>query len=261
MIRHNLDRSDGSTVAFTVFPGRQNAQAPLLIFIPGWLCTAESWEATAKRLSDRYQTVTVDLPGFGRSMPVERHDWSFGHYGSDIVAVIEAIGANKAVLVGHSMGGAVAVETAIAAPERVAHVIAVDSLIHSAFYDLTPEDGIEPVVAAFADDFANAVSTAMQAYVLPESSTETHTAVETMSNADPARGLAVLREFLRWDVERSLTLLTSPLSLMVAEAFIDDAVRDRWQGRYSFVPIENTGHFIMLDQPEEFDQKLAAILA
>lgn len=260
-MRHRLERPDGSSLAFTLFTASDNEDAPLLIFIPGWLCTAESWEATAERLSGQYRTVTVDLAGFGHSTPGGRTDWSFGHFGRDIVALIAAIEATSAVLVGHSMGGAIAVEAAIAAPKRVAHVVAVDSLIHPAFYDATPEGGIEPVVASFSGDFATAVSAAMEAYVFPSSSTETRKAIASMASADPAGGMAVLREFLRWDVEQRLAMVQPPLSLMVAEAFVDDAVRDRWQRRYPFVPIGDSGHFIMLDQPENFDLALTAMIA
>ncbi len=213
------------------------------------------------RLSGRYRTMTVDLPGFGHSMPGERADWSFGHFGQDIVAVIDAIKATSVVLVGHSMGGAIAVEAAIAAPDRIAHVVAVDSLIHPAFYDATPEDGIDAIVAVFSGDFATAITAAMEAYMFPGSSAEAREAIAAMARADPARGLAVLREFLRWDVEQRLPMLQPPLSLMVAEAFVDGAVKDRWQGRYPFASIGNSGHFIMLDQPENFERTLATILA
>lgn len=261
MIQQQIQRPDGATVSFTLYPAARETAAPVLVYIPGWLCTAGSWDGAAVSLSKTFTGVTLDLPGFGRSLAGNRQDWSLENYGKDVIAVINAIGAKTAVLVGHSMGGAVAMEAALSAPERVSHLIAVDSLIHAAFYDRTPEGEIEPIVAAFAGDFAAAVQAAMQAYVLSTSSSGAHKAVAAMGRANPARGLAVLREFLRWDVEQRLKLLRSPLSLLVADAFLDDAIRSRWQKRYPFVAIEGAGHFLMLDQPEGFERAIRGLLA
>ncbi|MBA3877906.1 MAG: alpha/beta hydrolase, partial [Anaerolinea sp.] len=90
--------------------------APVIVFIHGTRVTKASWRAVTARLAGTYRCVSVDLPGHG-----ELADRSFTlDAAADVVdAAMNAEGAGRAVLVGLSLGGYVAMTAAARAPERV----------------------------------------------------------------------------------------------------------------------------------------------
>lgn len=252
-------RPDGASISATIRLGPTDQDDTPLVFIPGWLCDAGSWDGTAARLSAWRTCVTLDLPGFGASDAGNRNAWSLASFGADVTALIDALPGRRAILVGHSMGGAIALEAAIAAPDIIERVVAVDSFVYPAFYDPTPEDGIEPIVASFAEDFPLAVAAAMQSYILPVSRDDVRFAVETMARSDPMRGLAVLREFLRWDVDARLAETRTPVSIIAASAFMTPDAAARWS-RHNLTCLHDVGHFLMLDNPAAFDRTLLHII-
>jgi pimeloyl-ACP methyl ester carboxylesterase len=91
--------------------------APAIVFIHATRFTRAQWYPQLRQLSDRYRCVAIDLPGHGR-----RADAPFT-MAAAVAAVDQAIAAEipsgRAVLVGLSLGGYVAIETAVAHPERV----------------------------------------------------------------------------------------------------------------------------------------------
>lgn len=260
MKRHRIVRPDGAVVSATMYPAEDGSDAPCVIFVPGWLCDASSWDATARRLSVHRTCVTLDLPGFGQSDAGARTNWSLAGFGADVAAVAAALSPEPAVIVGHSMGGAVALEAAIALPDRVAKVVAVDSFVYPAFYDPTPEEQIDPIVALFAGDFPTAIDTAMTAYLRPGSPAATRAAIRTMTQADVAHGLATLRHFLRWSVDDRLGQAHSPISIIAARDFLAPEMMMRWQS-HDLHLIKDVGHFIMLDDPVSFDRMLLKTIA
>lgn len=259
---NELVRPDGAIVTFTVIePGNDTSERPPLIFVPGWLCTAASWAPTAMRLGMARRCVTIDLPGFGRSRAGNRSDWSLAAFGADVAAVIAELRYDNAILVGHSMGGAVALEAAIVDRERCRRLVAVDSLIHPEFYDPLDEATINAFVTTFAADFPEAVSSAMAAYVLPgKGIPAVGDAIAAMAAADPDRGLAVLQHFLRWSVDARLRCTDIPVTVIAASGLLSAESRSRWCGQLDLRLISDVGHFIMLDEPAAFDAILSAVI-
>jgi pimeloyl-ACP methyl ester carboxylesterase len=75
-----------------------------LIFVHGWSCDRSYWREQMPAFSGEYRVVAVDLGGHGAS-PADREDWSIESFGQDAAAVAAAAGADRIVLIGHSMGG------------------------------------------------------------------------------------------------------------------------------------------------------------
>ncbi|NNL86740.1 MAG: alpha/beta hydrolase [Myxococcales bacterium] len=105
-----------------------NEDAPLLLLIHGGRDHARSWDWVARELRRDYHVVAPDLRGHGDSA------WSIGgNYGLmdfvlDITRLVEALGAPRLRVVGHSLGGNVALHYAGLFPERVSHLVAVEGL-------------------------------------------------------------------------------------------------------------------------------------
>lgn len=85
------------------------------------------WPPQVRHLEGE-RILAVDLPGHGKSQGVGRH--TIGDYASAIIAFMDALHLNRAVLAGHSMGGAVALQAAIQSPERVLGLVLVGSAAH-----------------------------------------------------------------------------------------------------------------------------------
>ena len=99
---------------------------PAVILIHGWAGSSAYWYAQLDALKSHYTVVTLDLGGHGASGR-NRSDWSMAHYGGDVAAVARELPNHQIVLVGHSMGGPVALEAAPRIGSRVIGIIGIDT--------------------------------------------------------------------------------------------------------------------------------------
>lgn len=100
-----------------------DASRPPLVLLHGGGANAHWWDHLAPRLAERFRVVALDFRGHGDSDWPERIE--SGAFGRDLEALLEHLGAPEAFLVGHSMGGHVALEHAARHPETRA-VCAID---------------------------------------------------------------------------------------------------------------------------------------
>jgi pimeloyl-ACP methyl ester carboxylesterase len=97
------------------------------LLLHGWLDNAASFSALAPLLGG--DCVAPDLPGHGRSFHRPAGTWyHFVDYVYDIVSLIDALGWQRFVLIGHSMGGAIATLLAATYPERVERLVLIEAL-------------------------------------------------------------------------------------------------------------------------------------
>jgi pimeloyl-ACP methyl ester carboxylesterase len=81
------------------------ADAPVLIFVHGWGLDSRMWWEARQSLSERYQVVTYDLPGLGRSKAYHDRRYSLDRFADDLMALVSRACPRKVILVGHSIGG------------------------------------------------------------------------------------------------------------------------------------------------------------
>lgn len=109
---HLLDRAGG---------------APPLLLLPGLTANAHSFDGlVAADLSPRFRTVAVDFRGRGLSDKPAR-GYSMEAYTADVIGVLDALEIPRAVLVGHSFGGLIAMIAAARHPQRVAQLVLIDA--------------------------------------------------------------------------------------------------------------------------------------
>lgn len=106
--------------------------APVLVFVHGWLLSRQYWMPLIQRLSTSYQCLSYDLRGFGESATLAAPDEPLAEftpvaYARDLQVLLDKLGIRQAWLLGHSLGGSVALWAADLMPEQVQGVICVNS--------------------------------------------------------------------------------------------------------------------------------------
>src|SRR5437764_11480296 len=105
---------------------RQAGWGPVVVLIHGITGSSVTWEEVIEPLAERYTVVAPDLLGHGESAK-PRGDYSLGAYASGIRDLIAALGHSHATVVGHSLGGGIAMQMAYQFPERVERLVLVSS--------------------------------------------------------------------------------------------------------------------------------------
>ena len=90
--------------------------APALVLLHHFGGSSRSWAPVIDRLGPAHRCIVPDLRGFGRSPPPPPDGWTVDAAAGDVLALIEARGVRDYVLVGHSMGGKIALDLAARRP-------------------------------------------------------------------------------------------------------------------------------------------------
>lgn len=128
---------------YELTPPSSDRSAPILIFIHGWLLSRNYWQPLIDKLTPHYQCLIYDLRGFGDSqLPIEANTdkllepretqiqqsfYSLLAYAQDLHLMLQKLEIHKVWLVGHSLGGSIALWAANCSSEKVKGVICLNS--------------------------------------------------------------------------------------------------------------------------------------
>jgi pimeloyl-ACP methyl ester carboxylesterase len=105
---------------------RTIGSGPPVVLVHGMVNSSRHWESVAMRLADRYHVIAPDLLGHGDSAR-PRGDYSIGAHAASIRDLLAAIGVDRATIVGHSLGGGIAMQFFWQFPQRVERLALVSS--------------------------------------------------------------------------------------------------------------------------------------
>ncbi|HVP02189.1 MAG TPA: alpha/beta fold hydrolase [Solirubrobacteraceae bacterium] len=105
---------------------RVAGEGPALVLLHGIASDSGIWSAVLPGLAERHTVIAPDLPGHGMS-DKPRGDYSLGALACGVRDLLAALGVERASLVGHSLGGGVAMQLAYQFPERVERLVLVSS--------------------------------------------------------------------------------------------------------------------------------------
>ncbi len=225
-----------------------------ILFIHGWLGSWRYWMSSMDDLSERYRAYALDLWGFGDTD--RRQDgYSLSAYVDMVERFLDEMGIYQVTLVGHGLGGAIAIRVTRRIPERVDRLIAVNTPMMGA--------AIAPPLATFSNhhngDWIVRILGRRQASAYPEVQIE---ASKTDLNAVIRSIQTVRTEDLRSDLES----ITCPVLLVFGKN--DPLIyppAEQWLNQLEenvhIVFMDESSHFPMLDEASRFTRLLRQFLA
>ena len=98
-----------------------------IVLLHGMSSSLHTYEGWQTSLQDRRRVISVDLPGFGLTGPSPQGDYRIDAYTRFVLRLLDTLGVKHVVLVGNALGGEIAWQTAVLAPERVRKLVLIDS--------------------------------------------------------------------------------------------------------------------------------------
>ena len=120
----------GTDYSYQITKPVANSQLPVLVFIHGWLLSHHYWQPVVDILQSDYQCLRYDLRGFGTSRNIRdsvKRDYTLAAYAQDLCDLLRKLEIKNAWLIGHSLGGSIALWSADLAPQLVQGVIGVNT--------------------------------------------------------------------------------------------------------------------------------------
>jgi pimeloyl-ACP methyl ester carboxylesterase len=235
-----------------------------LIFLHGWCGDHEYWKNQVDVFAPDYKVVTLDQAGHGESGK-GRKAWNVADLAADVEAVVKKLGIKRAILIGHSMGGPVALMAAKRMPDTVIAVIGVDSLQNAE--QKMDEENIKKFHAAMEADFKGTLRAGMSGLLGDKVDPELKKWIGTRAeNQNQPMALGLMRDMMKLDSKAVLKdakvpvrcinsgggyQFYSPTNVDVNKKYAD----------YKVVLINEVGHYPMLEKPDEFNKKLKEVLA
>ncbi len=102
----NYMHIDGSEIYYEDSGGNQE----VLVCIHGFISSSWSWHPLINQLKKHFRVIAFDLPGFGKTKAALHYKYTLSHYGETTIALIEKLNLKNVHLVGHSLGGQIALQ-------------------------------------------------------------------------------------------------------------------------------------------------------
>lgn len=233
-------------------------QGQPLVLLHGLFGSADNWGSIAKHFSQRYQVISVDLRNHGRSPHSDSQ--SYIEMAADITELCDSLNLERIHLLGHSLGGKVAMQFATQHPQRVDKLVIVDMAIRA-----YPDEHTHLINAMMAVNLSNIQSRIEVDKALSSSIKQTMVRQFLLMN------LVQLNNALAWRINLPALQANYPaLQQAVCEdahyeqpclfirgehsQYIQDA--DIEQIKQHFINAQfttlNTGHWVHAEQPQAF---------
>jgi pimeloyl-ACP methyl ester carboxylesterase len=250
-----------SSTRFTV---EVKGTGPDVILIPGLTASREVWRGTVNAVPG-YRYHLVQVSGFaGTPARGNASGAVMAPLAAEIARYIEARGLDRPALVGHSMGGTLAMMVAARHPARVGRVMVVDMLPQPAGLVGSSPGGVRGLADALrglgaSESGRGLIRSAIRIFGNAEAE---------QSESDPDLVARATHELALLDLTPELPKIAVPLTILYAVP--DERRRESADAAYSsayararaatLVRVDGSGHMIMYDQPARFRQALKAFL-
>jgi len=247
--------ADEVAISYNVYGQGQ----PTLVFVHGWSCDSRYWREQVPFFAGQHRVVTLDLAGHGHS-GVGRAEYTMQAFGQDVKAVVEALQAQKVILIGHSMGGGIIAEAALLMPQRVIGLIGIDTL-QNVEHPLTVEE-MQQMVAPFEKDFKAHVQFFVKEMMVPGMDHQLQAwIVQDMAAAPPTVAISAFKAYMGQYVTGAAASVFDavrvPVYCVNADMWpVDYDANRRHMQTFETMTLSNVGHFLMLEKPAQFNDLL-----
>ena len=234
-----------------------------IVFVHGWGISKEYWKEQIEELSSDYKVVALDLGGHGQSGH-NRENWTIEEFAKDVRAVIDGLHLNNVILVGHSMGGEIILQTALSFPAKVIGFIGIDNF-KQFVTSFTPQE--EKQVSDFMQSLKTNFDTTATMYtrlaLFPQGYSDTNSVnrvIRSIRQTDSAVAIKALESLMYFALKDSemISRLPIPAHLIVSDytATNEESFRRAAKAGSSIRVIKGTGHYPMIEQPHQFTELL-----
>jgi len=226
-----------------------------VLFLHGFGGNSSHWAAQLDHLRPSRRAIAMDLRAHGGSDRPADGDVSVEAQTADVAAVLDGLDIERAVLVGHSLGGAIAIAAAGAMPERIAGLVLV------AAPGKVPEEMAGKIVGAMEADYEKTAAgywdqlTAGARHAVAEQIAAERDAL------DPETGLAIIKATFAFDPLPALRRYHGP---KIAIVTLRGTAPHDLQNLVDDLPhrvVEGTSHFVQMDDPATVNAILDEFLA
>lgn len=251
-----------------------------VILIPGLSSSPEVWDSLTEGLKGRYRVHRIHVQGFAGA-PAEDNGTGpvSAPVAEDLARYIAEHGLNKPAVIGHSMGGTIGMMLAARHPDSVGRLMVVDMVPFMGAMFGGPGTTAESVVPMADQIYAGMTGASDEQYqqqaiasVTGMINTESQRAgpLEDSARSDRAVSSAAFRELVVTDLRPEIGRITAPTRVLYVR-FNDPRMTNEitdgiYQASFANLPgatltrIDDSAHFIMLDQPVRFAAEVNAFL-
>jgi pimeloyl-ACP methyl ester carboxylesterase len=255
-MKNYISSTDNVNIHYTEI-GKGNTS---IVFVHGWLGNINWWNSQETFLKEKYKIIKIDLGGHGKSDKT-RQNWTGEQYADDIKSVINQIDTTEIILVGHSMSGAYVLQASIDLP-KVKAIILVDTL-KDLDQDFTPEQAEQFMFSNYRKDFKSAVENILPQYLFVQ---ETPAIIknqlqnEFIQN-DSELAINALKPLYEMDIRKIAKLVNIPVRAINSDATPTKIENNqKYFKNYNYRTIVGTGHYPMLEKPDEFNKILTELI-
>ncbi len=248
---------------------------PDIILIHGLAGHGDVWNASADLLDDRYRLHVVQINGFAGAAPAANAQGAVSApVAEEIARYIRETSLNKPALVGHSMGGSIAMMTAARHPDLPGRVMVIDMV---PFMGLlfgppgTTAENIRPSADAFRTEILTKEGTLEQMIPTMTRKEEARTLLARYARESHRQTVAdAFHELFVTDLGPELPKITAPLTVLyvvpepapMPPAQFEAALKQMYAAapRAHLVRIDESNHYIQIDQPARFVAEVDAFM-
>ena len=240
-----------------------------IVLIPGLSSPRAVWDGVAPGLARTHRVILVQLNGFaGDDAGQNLKPGILGGVVDELHSYLAANKLGSAKVVGHSLGGLIGLQLAKAHPEDVSKLMVVDSLpyVGDIFLPGATVAQVEPQAKVMRDQIAGsygkidpalAQRTAAGMALTPAAQTQV---AAWIGKADSRVSAEAMYEDMTTDLRPDMATITTPITLVFpySTAMPKERAEPFYHGEYAkapkvtYIPVADSGHFVMLDQPATF---------
>ena len=247
---------DGVKIIYSVYGKGE----PTLVFVHGWCGSRAVWYKQVPYFAKKYRVITLDLAGHGVSGR-QRKVYTQEAFGQDVAAVVNAAGADKVILIGHSMSGTVILEANRLLKGKVIGLIAIDTLENFERM-LSPEEKIKYLDPLKKDFAKNSASFMMGMFNKNADPRLIKQVIKNVSRSNPAIAVSTIENYMDTPAIPLLADVNVPLWCLNADLWQSyPEINSKYLKTYHLRIMHGLGHFLMVESPDEFNRQLEDIIS